>query len=134
MTTEPFDYAGFAAMALDMIAAAGAVVQWRKPKADVPGSDPWRDQRAGDPVPFAPAMVFLSPIDAARGRGRNDTTMFVNGSEIVNYTEVGLLAGNCGFVPEVTDAILRNGNIIEIVAIDIIAPNGTPILYFVAVK
>ena len=134
MTTRPFDYAGFAAMAVEMIAAAGQTVQWRKPQPDVEGSDPWRDDRDGEPIEFAPKMVFLSPIDAARGRGRNDTTMFSSGTDVVNYSEVGLLAGDCGFVPEVTDSLYRNGNVSEIAAIDKIAPNGTPILYFIAVR
>ncbi len=134
MSVEPFDYAGFAQLALDMIAAAGLAVQWRKPTADVVGSDPWRDERIGDHIEFAPNMVFLSPIDAARGRGRAEFAMFSHDSEVPVYSEVGLLAGSCGFIPEVTDRLYRNNNVSEIVAIDKIAPNGLPILYFVAVR
>ncbi len=134
MSVEPFDYAGFAQLALEMIAAAGQVAQWHKPKPQVAGSNPWRDIRDGAPVEFAPSMVFLSPIDAARGRGRADFAMFGNGTDVVVYSEVGLLAGSCGFVPEITDTLLRNNIVSEIVAIDKIAPNGTPILYFIAVK
>lgn len=128
-----FDYSRPAATALRLLARYGQEVEWQKPAPAVAGSDPWRDDR-GDvpPTIFRPMMAFFSPLDLSRGRGQ--FAMFAKGTDIVDYTEVGLLAGACGFVPEVTDVLIRGGSITDIVEIDKIAPAGTPLLYFVAVK
>ena len=128
-----FDYSRSAATALRLLARYGQEVEWQKPAPAIDGSDPWRDDR-GDvpPTIFRPMMAFFSPLDLSRGRGQFG--MFANGTDVVNYSEVGLLAGSCGFIPEVTDVLIRGGNIAEIVETDKIAPAGVPVLYFIAVK
>lgn len=127
-----FDYNEFVQLALDMLAEFGSPVVWQKPAPESVGNDPWRDERTGDAPRFTPNMVFFSPLDLARGRGQ--FAMFAKGSDIVNYTEVGLLAGGCGFVPDVADTLTRNGKNVQIVEIDQVSPTGIPVLYFIAVN
>lgn len=130
---EKLDYGDFIALAIELIGEAGEDVVWQKPASVVEGSSPWRDERGvGIPTSFPATIAFFSPLDLARGRGQ--FAMFNSGTDIMSYTEVGLLAGACGFLPEVTDRLLRNGETVEIVEIDKIAPNGVPILYYVSVK
>jgi hypothetical protein len=130
--TAKFNYDDFAAIALDLIEASGVQVLWQKPALPLDGADPWRDERDGIAESFSPTIAFFSPLDLARGRGQ--FAMFNNGTDIITYTEVGLLAGSCGFEPDVTDTLIRSGNVLQIVQIDRIQPADIPVLYYVAVK
>lgn len=133
--TDKVDYAEFATAALEMIADFGFQVVWEQPAAELLGQEPWRGERVGQPVQFTPDMVFMSPIDIARGRGRAEFGMFQNGTDVVSYNEVGLLAGACGFEPSVADVVIRDGKRYVVAEIDKIAPDpANPVLYFIAVK
>lgn len=118
--------------AREAIEEAGEDVVWIKAAARDPDAKPWRDQRDGQPERFPVSIAFFSPVDVSRGSGQ--TFSFTNETDIADYSEVGLMAGDVPFQPDGRDKIERNGALKEIVAIDRIAPNGTPILYYVGIK
>lgn len=59
------------------------------------------------------------------------------GMEVSASNEIGLLAGGLSFVPDDADTIVRDpdgaAERMAITKIDRLAPNGTPILYYVSV-
>lgn len=123
------------ATALRLITKNGAPVTWTKPAASDPGADPWRDERTGMADIHTPVMLFFSVIDAGRGGTRGFLKTFIGGTDVPDINEIGFLAGDCGFIPDQTDILeQQDGSVREIVAIDKIAPNGAPIIYFVMVK
>lgn len=129
------DYDSFTIGAASMIKDAGAIVVWTKPAAPVDGQKPWDDDREEVPPTFEPYMVFFSVLDAARGGTRGFFESFMKGTEVSDASEVGFLAGNCGFTPNQADTIERpDGSIVQVVAIDKIAPAGPVVMYFVSVK
>jgi hypothetical protein len=120
------------AAAIEMIAEDGEECLWVKPAAIDPAAKPWRSPVVGIPADHPVSIAFFSPADISRGAGQ--AAMFVNGTEVVSFSEIGLMAGGQGFEPAVLDTIERNSGKAQVVAIDKVAPNGIAILYYVGIK
>lgn len=121
--------------AAELIAIYGADCLWQKPAPlveDVPG---YPTQGAvPDPVPCK--IAFFRGKDV--GYASEAFMALLTGTEVPTSGEIGLMAGNVPFSPDDSDTIIRNPGTedlsLTITGIDRIAPNGTPVLYFVSVK
>lgn len=120
------------ATAQRLIAKYGEDCKWRKPAAVVE-DEPGYPTTGVVPDPVDCKMVFFSPRDL--GRGTEEFLALLRGTELPENKEIGLLAGGITFSPELPDTIKRaSGLEIAIEKIDRLAPNGTPVLYYVTVK
>lgn len=131
---------GFArqiASAQRMIAAKGQACLWRKPAAVDPDAAPWRDVREGEPTDIPVFIAWFSPRDL--GRGTDAFLQALSGAsiDVPDGYEVGLM-GAGDFTPLPSDTIVKGtddeGPETSIVSIDRLAPDGSPIIYFVKVK
>lgn len=121
--------------AQQLIALYGQPCLWFKPDAadeSVPGYPSPGEPSEGTPCHIA----FFSPRDLGRGMG--EFLGMMAGTEVPTNREIGLLAGGVTFTPEDADTIVRgessDGARIAIERIDRLAPNGTPVLYYVTVS
>lgn len=122
------------ATAKELIAEFGQTCYWQKP-APVVEVLPGYPNIGPLPAPVECRMVFFSPKDLDRGVG--EWLALMQGTEVSMNTQVGLLAGGISFIPENTDTIRRgaiDANETSIHKIDLLAPNGDPVLYFVTVN
>lgn len=120
--------------AAELIAIYGADCLWQKPAPvveDVPGYP----TQGPVPDPVACKIAFFRGKDV--GYASEAFMALLSGTEVPTSGEVGLMAGNVPFVPDDADTIVRNPDgenlRLTITGIDRIAPNGTPVLYFVSV-
>lgn len=122
------------ATAQRLIRKWGEPCSWQKPAPTtetVPGYP--EVGAAPDPVPCY--LAFFSGRDLGRGRGLEAFLAMMPGMEVPKSNEFALLAGGLDFAPENTDTITRSdGNLVAIKDIDRLAPNGTPVLYYVALE
>lgn len=127
------DYLEFIQDAKELIAEFGQDCWWQKPGttvAGVPGYSTASD--LPDPIPCK--MAFFSQKDLDRG-----VMQFMDviaGTEVPDNAQVGLLAGGIDFTPQNPDSVRRGAIDAEpshIIKLDLLAPNGTPVLYYVTV-
>jgi hypothetical protein len=121
------------ATAKELIAEFGQTCYWQKP-APATGGVPGYPGVGTLPDPIECKMVFFSPKDL--DRGVLSWRELMQASEVPTNGEIGLLAGGISFEPEVADTIRRSGATGRqwaIHKIDLLAPNGDPVLYFVTV-
>jgi hypothetical protein len=123
------------ATAQELIAEFGQDCLWQKPAPvdddSVPGYP-----TVGDLPPLIPVKIaFFSGRDL--NRGTYEFLALMPGMEVPDNGEVGLLAGGLSFEPELTDTFIRgtdpDGAHTSVDKLDRLAPNGTPILYYVQV-
>lgn len=127
-------YAATIALAKRMIAAKGEACVWSKPAPVDPSADEWRDVRAGSPAVFPVSIAWFTPKDLGRGRDEFLSALKGNSVDVPEGVEIGIMAATT-FEPLASDTIVRTGGkVAHIVEIDRIAPDGSPILYFVKVK
>lgn len=115
------------ATALELITEFGQSVQWKKPAPIEDNDNPWNPGQGTTPDPHPVKMVFLSPKTGAK------YLQMMNGTEVPIKSQVALMAGGLSFTPEMNDTITRNGVSISVNRIDLLAPNGDPVLYYVEV-
>lgn len=116
------------------IASKGEACTWNKPAPEDADAAPWRDVRDpdADPLEFPVRIAWFSPRDLGRGTG--EFLAAIMGTEVPEGVMIGLMAGGQGFEPTDADTITRaDGSTVEPMSIDRLAPDGTPILYFVKV-
>lgn len=127
------DYLDFIADAKEMIDEFGQTCWWQKPGVKV-GGVPGYPGAAALPQPVACRIAFFRPKDLDSGVMQFGDMM--PGTEVSDNTEIGLMAGGLAFTPENIDMV-RRGVIdappISIIKLDRLAPNGTPVLWFVTV-
>lgn len=130
-------YAGAIASAKRMIAAKGQACLWRKPAALDETADDWRDIREGEPTDVEVRIAWFSPRDLGRGTEGFLQALAGSSVDVAEGSEIGLMA-SVAFEPLSSDTIVKGtdpeGAETAIQSIDRIAPDGTPILYFVKVK
>ena len=121
------------ATANELINEFGQPCFWQQP-APKSGGVPGYPGAGALPQPIPCTIAFFSPKDLDRG-----VTQYMDvmpGTEVADSTQVGLMAGDVPFDPKNTDMI-RRGAVdavpISIIKMDLLAPNGTPILWFVTV-
>lgn len=128
----PYDRAK--ATALRLIDKFGADCLWQQP-APVVEDTPGYPSQGPLPDPIPCRIAFFRGKDV--GYGSEAFMALLAGTEVPTSGEVGLMAGDISFVPDDGDTIVRNPateNLrLTITAIDRLAPDGTPILYFVSV-
>lgn len=117
--------------AQELIELYGASCQWQKP-APIDGGVPGYPEPGDAPDPIDCKIAFFTGRDL--GRGSEEFLAMLAGTEVPAGQEIGLLAGGLSFTPELTDWIIRDGATLAIKKIDRLAPNGTPILYYVTVS
>lgn len=115
------------ATARELITEFGQSVQWQKRAPDTGGSNPWNPNQGTVPDPYDVKMVFLSPKTGAK------YLQLMTGTEVPIKSQVALMAGGLPFTPELNDTITRNGTSISVNRIDLLAPNGEDVLYYVEV-
>jgi hypothetical protein len=131
VTDARHDYSQNVLSALRLIAKYGEPCTWVKPAPADPAAKPWRDTRDGDPVDFDCMIAFFSGTDLSRGS--TPFKMYNAGTEVTGYSLIGLMAPT-NFDPELTDTLTRTSGKADIVWIDIVAPSGVPVLYYIAIK
>lgn len=96
------------------------------PEAD--GSEPWRDQRTGEPTTKAVKIAWFPP-------GRQPVFMLSPNTEIPKHDEIGLLAPG-DYEPALNMMVMRGGIACEIVHFVKLAPDGEPLLYtlYIAIR
>lgn len=127
------------AVAKQLIAEYGQTCYWQKPApvvTAVPGYP-----TAGDlPDPVECTIAFFSAKDLGFSRNLGDG--YHRGQneampDIPANAEIGLMVGDVDFEPASNDTVRRGSPTAErlpIVSIDRLAPNGTPVLYYVMLK
>lgn len=124
------------ATAKELIDEFGQQCYWQKAAPKGTGGTPGYpvDEEAPEPIPCK--IAFFSGRDINRGTFEFLQQMGLS-LEVPDSGEVGLLAGGITFEPKMTDT-LRRGAVdaqeVSIDKIDRLAPNGTPILYYVQVS
>lgn len=120
--------------AQELIAIYGADCLWQKP-APVVEDEPGYPTQGAVPDPIPCKIVFFSPRDV--GRGSEVFMALLAGTEVPTSGEIGIMAGGLSFTPDDSDTIVRNPDTenlsLSIKQIDRLAPNGTPVLYYVSV-
>ena len=127
------DYLDFIADAREMIEEHGQPCWWQQP-APKSGGVPGYPGAGALPQPIPCTIAFFSPKDLDRGIMQYADV--IPGTEVTDSTQVGLMAGDVPFDPKNTDMIRRgavDATPISIIKMDLLAPNGTPILWFVTV-
>lgn len=118
------------ATARELIDLYGAACLWQKP-APLVEDEPGYPTEGVLPDPVPCKLAFFTGRDL--GRGSEEFLAMLAGMEVPANQEIGLLAGGLSFTPELTDTLTRGGVELAIKKIDRLAPNGTPILYYVTV-
>jgi hypothetical protein len=125
------------ATAQELIDEFGQQCYWQKAAA----VDPDAPAVPGYPVDAEPPDAIPCKIAFFSGRDLNRGTFeFLQqmglSLEVPESGEVGLLAGGISFTPEMTDTLRRGSEDaaeISVDKIDRLAPNGTPVLYYITV-
>jgi len=127
------DYSDFIQNAKELIYEFGQDCWWQKPGVTVTSSPGYAT--AGElPQPSPCTIAFFSLKDLDRGVMQLVDVM--PGTEVQDSAQIGLMAGGVDFTPQLTDTIRRGSATaaeISILKMDILEPNGTPVLYFITV-
>lgn len=134
-------YAVAIASAQRLIAAKGQACVWRKPAPLDDAADAWRDVRDGEPTDADVSIAWFAPRDLGRGTEQFLSQLAGMSIDVPEGVEIGLMAA-VEFEPLPSDTIVRgvtaatvaDETAVSIISIDRLAPDGTPILYFVKVK
>jgi hypothetical protein len=121
-------YARQIASAQRLIKKKGLLVTWRKLVRTQNNVQPWKGTTANQD--FQVYIVFLRK----GGNLASALQSLFKGTEITQGAPNGIMGSIPGLIPELTDVVIRNGVTLAISAIDPLAPDGTPILYFVEFK
>lgn len=106
---------------------------WQKP-APMNGGVPGYPVAGALPQLIPCVIAFFTPRDL--NRGRMEFLGHIPDTEIPDNTQIGLMAGGLSFAPELTDMFRRgavDANPVSLIQIDLLAPNGVPVLYYLTV-
>jgi hypothetical protein len=105
------------------IKEAGQACTWRKLPRNANAQQPWKGQNAA-PGDFPVSILFLK-------QGLNSALLhLLKNTDVTEGAPDAIMAGGQAFTPEITDVVIQNGVTRAIEAIDSLAPDGTPILYY----
>lgn len=109
-----------------VISRKGQAVTWRKKLVIVDGAEPWKETKpvapADDHNDFPVSIVFLRP-----GRVPAFLSLIV-GTDVPQASVRGIMPA-VSFVPDLKDTVIRDQVELSIKSMNVIAPNGDPILY-----
>ncbi len=128
------DYLDDIATANELIDEFGQDCWWQKPAPPTGGGSAGYPVAGALPQPVPVRIAFFRPKDL--DSGVQQAMDMIAGTEVSDNTEIGLMAGDVPFTPENIDQVRRgavDAEPISIVKMDKLAPNGTPVLYYVMV-
>ena len=115
------------ATAQRLISKFGQSCTWRKTDVSTPNPvKPW-EMIPGTVTDAAVKVVFVSKFK------EHFFLKYMANTEIPEGLFVGYMAAQ-SFTPAINDLLIRGSETLTIQAVDIVAPNGEPILYIVTVK
>lgn len=118
------EYDSQIAIALKLIKKKGQLVTWVKQNVSRDGTKPWKTTEVGGGATFPVSIVFI-----ASGSAPQDAFVhLIKGTSVPTGAPKGLM-GAVPFVPEINDHILRGSDKFNVESIEIVQPNGDPILY-----
>ena len=121
------------ATAQELIAEFGQDCFWQKPAPIIDNSVPGYPVAGDLPALIPVKIAFFSGRDL--NRGIYEFISLMPGMEVPDNGEIGLLAGGLSFEPELTDTFIRGTDLnaahSSVDRLDRLAPNGTPVLYYV---
>lgn len=112
------------ARTIKKIKQKGQLVIWQQPGLVQNTAEPWRHDDAVPPDPIPVYIVFLSP----KTTSLNELFHLMQGTTVPDGAPRGLM-GAVDFTPAENDKVLRGSETLRVKSIDIVAPNGDPILY-----
>lgn len=117
------EFDDFIQLAQEMIAENGQLVNWFPQDVTVPDSTkPWKTASVINPPSFPVSIAFVG-----------DDTTDVKGTSVPSGAFKGLMGAVIGFVPAMNDTVVRvfSGQDVnlKVTSIEIVAPDGNPILY-----
>ena len=121
------------ATAQELIAEFGQTCYWQKAAPALTSVIPGYPTDGVAPDPIECKIVFFSGRDLNRGTFEFLQQMALS-MEVPDSAEVGLLAGGIAFTPEMPDTVRRgavDADECSIDRVDRLAPNGTPVLYYI---
>lgn len=127
------DYTDDIATAQELLEEFGQQCYWQKP-APVAAGVPGYPTETELPEPIPCMIAFFNERDL--NRGADEFKGMMQGTEVPKSCMIGLMAGGISFEPENNDMIHRgtvDAEPIAIKSIDIVAPDGTPVLYYISV-
>ncbi len=112
------------ATAQRLIAKKGQTVTWqvRENGVSVDAETPWKPEDA--PVVEHQVSIVFLPYN----RSNYEFLKMMTGTEVAVGKTYGLM-GAVGFDPVLKDTIVRDGESMGVATIDVLAPNGQPVLY-----
>lgn len=118
------------ATAQRLIKKNGQKIVWRK-LADATPSNPAEPWNGGTnvPVEHSPFLCFVPAKESAT----RVFMAYLAGTEI-KTGRLAALMGAVDFVPDSKDIVVRDGVELRIDSIDVVSPNGQPILYMIEFK
>jgi len=117
-------YARELAQAQRQIAASGQTVTWQQRDHAAPADANKAWITGASTVTTYSAVIAFFPESGAA----NATLKQMPQSEVASSRLVGIMAAQ-SFVPKLTDTVLRGGVVYGIDYIDVLAPDGTDLLY-----
>lgn len=115
------------ATAQRLISKFGQACTWRKTAVSTPNpAKPW-EMLPGANTDATVKVVFVSKFK------EHFFLKYMANTEIPEGLFVGYMAAQ-SFTPAINDILIRGSETLTIQAIDIVAPNGEPILYIITVK
>jgi hypothetical protein len=123
------------ATAQELIAEFGQDCWWQPATPKGTGGVPGYPTSGATPAAIPCKIAFFSGRDLDRGTFEFLQQMALS-MEVPDNGEIGLLAGGISFEPKMTDTVRRGASTAaecSIEKIDRLAPNGTPILYYITV-
>lgn len=116
-------YARQIAQAQKQIKRKGQACTWRKLPRNANVTQPWKGQSTA-PTDFPVSIVFLK-------QGLNSALLhLLTNTDVTEGAPDAIMAGGLSFEPELTDVVIQNGQTMVLEAIDSLAPDGTPIIYY----
>jgi hypothetical protein len=111
------------ATALRLIQKNGQQVAWRQSQSQPDPAEPFKVIPA-ERSEHSPFVCFL-PVNK---ENREVFALLRGTANVVTGAELGLM-GAVDFAPSVKDKVIRDGKALDIKSIDVLRPNGRPILY-----
>jgi hypothetical protein len=111
-------------MAQRLVKKYGQACTLKKQAETVNETQPWKTA-AGEPVEHDCIILFLRPS----GGMSRALYHLIQRTDVTSGAPRGLMAVQNGFVPDLTDSVIRNGSTMVIKTIDEVNPGGDVILY-----
>lgn len=107
------------------IKRAGQSCTWTKIPRTANDTQPWKGGTTPVPQNFPNTYILF-----LKGGLSNALQHLMKNTDVTDGAPDAIMAGGLSFTPELTDVVIRGTETLLISDIDILAPDGTPILYY----